>query len=120
MNVFTKEIQAGVVVIRAHEARLVTQVVDGVATYCKFSSGTGELYGQPTAACRVKSLLTWAERLATPEEMARYDLAAILEDSHRVTVIWFGELLAMIPQEALLGELARRERMQGITPGITP
>jgi hypothetical protein len=116
MNVFKREIQAGVVVIRAHEARLVTQVVNGVATYCKFSSQTGEPYGQPSPGCRVQSLLTWAERLATPEEMARYDLAAIRADCHRATAIWFAELLAMIPQEALLGELERRERLPGIRP----
>ena len=115
-KLFKRDIQAGAVVIRGCEARLVTKVADGVANYCKFSANTGEPYGQPPAACKVKSLLTWAERLASPDEAARYDQAAIIADSQQATAAWFAELLARIPLEFLLGELERRDFRPGVTP----
>ena len=116
MNLFTRDIQAGVFVIRGCEARLVTKVADGVATYCKFSADTGEPYGQPPAACKVKSLLTWAERLASPDEAARYDQAAIVASSNLAAKEWLTGMLALMPTECLLGELERRERLPGVTP----
>ena len=115
MNLFTRDIQVGVFVIQGCEARPVTKVADGVATYCKFSAETGEPYGQPPATCQVKILLAWAERLASPEEVAKYDPAAIIADSQQATAALFAELLARIPQEFLLGELERRECLPGVT-----
>ena len=116
MNLFTRDIQAGVFVIRGCEARLVTKVVAGTVSYCKFSADTGEPYGQPPAACQVKTFLTWADRLASPAEAARYDPAAIIADSQQATAVWFAELLARIPLELLLGELERR----GMLPAQMP
>ena len=114
-KLFKRDIQAGAVVIRGCEARLVTKVADGVATYCKFSADTGEPYGQLPAACKVKSFLTWAERLASPDEAARYDQAAIVASSNQAAEEWLTGMLALIPTECLLGELERRERLPGVT-----
>jgi hypothetical protein len=75
-KLFTRDIQPGVFIIRGWEARMVTKVVEGVATYCKFCAETGDPYGQPFGSCTVKTLLTWAERLASPDEVARCDLGS--------------------------------------------
>ena len=115
MNLFTNDIQPGVFVIRDHEARLVTSVIDGLTTYCKFSAKTGEPYGDRPAACKVKSLLTWAERLATPDEAAGYDRDLIIASSNQATEKWVAGMLALMPSELLFAELDRR----GILPGQT-
>ena len=112
MNLVANDIQAGVVVIRGHEARLVTKVVDGVATYCKFSAESGQPYGQQPAACMVKSLLTWADRVATPSESAEYDQELILASCNQVAKEWVAGMLALMPAEFLSAELERR----GILP----
>jgi hypothetical protein len=116
MNLFTNDIQAGVFVIRGHEARLVTKVVNGVATYCKFSAKTGEPYGDQPAACKVKSLLTWAERLASPDEIASYDQELILASCNQAAKEWVTGMLARMPSELLFAELDRREILPGQTP----
>jgi len=115
MNLFTNDIQPGVFVIRDHEARLVTSVIDGLATYCKFSAKTGKPYGDQPAACMVKSLLTWAGRLASPDEVARYDRELIIASSNQATEKWVTGMLALMPSELLFAELDRR----GILPGQT-
>ena len=115
MNLFTNDIQPGVFVIRGHEARLVTKVVNGLATYCKFSAKTGEPYGDQPAACMVKSLLTWADRLATPDEAARYDRDMIMASCNQAAKEWVTGMLALMPAEFLSAELERR----GILPGQT-
>ena len=115
-KLFKRDIQPGVFVIRGHEARLVTKVVDGLATYCKFSAETGEPYGDQPAACMVKSLLTWAERLASPDEVARYDRELIIESSNQAAKRWLEGMLALMPTELLSAELESR----GILPAKTP
>jgi hypothetical protein len=112
VNLITNDIQAGVVVIHGHEARLVTKVVDGVATYCKFSAESGQPYGQQPAACMVKSLLTWADRVATPYEAAEYDQELILASCNQAAKEWVAGMLALMPAEFLSAELERR----GILP----
>jgi hypothetical protein len=112
VNLITNDIQAGVVVIRGHEARLVTKVVDGVATYCKFSAESGQPYGQQPAACMVKSLLVWADRVATPEDAAGYDQELILASCNQAAKEWVAGMLALMPAEFLSAELERR----GILP----
>jgi hypothetical protein len=107
-KVFTRDIQPGVFVIRGHEARLVTKVVNGLATYCKFSAKTGEPYGDQPAACKVKSLLTWAERLASTDEVARYDRELIMASCNQAAKEWVTGMLALVPSELLSGELERR------------
>ena len=114
-KLFKRDIQPGVFVIRDHEARLVTKVVDGLATYCKFSAKTGEPYGRPPAACMVKSLLVWADRLATPDEAARYDRDMIMASCNQAAKEWVTGMLALMPAEFLSAELERR----GILPGQT-
>ena len=93
-----------------------TEVADDVATYCKFSADIGEPYGQPPAACQVKTFLTWAERLASPDEAARYDQAAIVASSNQAAKKWLNGMLALVPSELLSAELERR----GILPAKTP
>ena len=112
-KLFTRDIQPGVFVIRGHEARLVTKVVNGLATYCKFSAKTGEPYGDQPAACMVKSLLTWAERLASPDEAAGYDQQLITASCNQAAEKWVVGMLALMPAELLFAELDRR----GILPG---
>ena len=114
-KLFTRDIQPGVFVIRGHEARLVTSVIDGLTTYCKFSAKTGEPYGDQPAACMVKSLLTWAERLASPDEIASYDRELIIASCNQATEKWVTGMLALMPAELLFAELDRR----GILPGQT-
>jgi hypothetical protein len=55
------------------------------------------LYDQPPAACQVKSFLAWGERLASPDEAARYDPTTIFADSQPTTAAWFAELLTRTP-----------------------
>jgi hypothetical protein len=112
VNLVANDIQAGVVVIRGHEARLVTKVVDGVATYCKFSAESGQPYGQQPAACMVKSLLVWADRVATPDESDGYDQELILASCNQAAKEWVAGMLALMPAEFLSAELERR----GILP----
>ena len=116
VKLFKRDIQPGVFVIRGHEARLVTRVVDGLATYCKFSAKTGEPYGDQPAACMVKSLLIWAERQASPDEVARYDRELIIASSNLAAKKWLDEMLALVPSELLSAELESR----GILPAKTP
>ncbi len=112
MNLFTNDIQPGVFVVRGHEARLVTKVVDGVATYCKFSAESGQPYGQQPAACMVKSQLVWADRVATPSESDGYDQELILASCNQAAKEWVAGMLALLPAEFLSAELERR----GILP----
>ena len=115
-KLFKRDIQPGVFLIRGHEARLVTKVVDGLATYCKFSAKTGEPYGDQPAACMVKSLLIWAERQASPDEVARYDQKLIIASSNQAAKKWLDGMLALVPSELLSAELESR----GILPAKTP
>ena len=103
-----RDIQPGVFLIRGHEARLVTKVVDGLVTYCKFSAKTGEPYGDQPAACMVKSLLIWAERQASPDEVARYDRELIIASSNQAAKEWLDGMLALVPSELLFAELESR------------
>lgn len=114
-KLFKRDIQPGVLVIRGHEARLVTKVVDGLATYCKFSAKTREPYGDRPAACMVKSLLTWAERLASPDEVASYDRDLIIASSNQAAEKWVTGMLALMPAEFLFAELDRRRILPGQT-----
>lgn len=116
MKLSAMDIRAGVFVIRGCEARLVTKVVCGVAAYCKFSANTGEPYGQLPAACNVKTLLVWADKLASPVEAARYDQQSIIAASNAAAEEWLTGMLALIPTECLLGELERRDFRPGGTP----
>jgi hypothetical protein len=105
---FTYDIQSGAFVIREHEARLVTKVVNGVATYCKFSADTGEPYGQLRASCRMKTMLTWGERLASLDEVARYDRELIIASSNQAAKEWLDGMLALVPSELLSADLESR------------
>ena len=116
MNLFTRDIQAGVFVIRGCEARLVTKVVAGTVTYCKFSADTGEPYGQPPAACQVKTFLTWAERLASFAEAARYDPAAIVASSNQVAEKLGAELLVNFSLDGFLAAMERQRSERRPTP----
>ncbi len=116
MSLFKNDFQAGGFVIQCHEARLVTKVVNGMATYCKFSAKTGVPYGQTPANCMVKSLLVWADRLATPDEAARYDRELIMASCNQAAKEWVAGMVALMPSEFLSAELERR----GILPGQTP
>ncbi len=115
-KLFTRDIQPGVFVIRGWEARMVTKVVDGVATYCKFCAETGDPYGQPFGSCTLKTFLTWAERLASPDEVAGYDRELIIESSNQAAKRWLDGMLALVPSELLSAELESR----GILPAKTP
>jgi hypothetical protein len=109
MKLSAPDIRAGVFVIQGSEARLVTEVDDdGNVTYCKFSADTGEPYGQPPAACRMKSLLVWTDRIASPVKAARYDPAAIIASSNLAIEKRLTGALAAAPLEYLLAELERR------------
>ena len=107
-KVFTQDIQPGVFVIRGWEARMVTKVVDGVAIYCKFCAETGKPYGEHFGMCTVKTFLTWAERLASPDEVARYDRGLIIESSKQAVKKWLDGMLALVPSEYLSAELESR------------
>ncbi len=114
-KLFARDIQKDVFLIRGWEARMVTKVVNGVATYCKFCAETGEPYGQPFGSCTVKTLLTWAERLASPDEVARYDRELIIESSNQAAKKWLDGMLALVPSDLLSTELESR----GILPAKT-
>jgi len=111
-KLFAKDIQKEAFLIRGWEARLVTDVTKGVATYCKFSAETGEPYGQTPGACTVKTLLGWAERLASPDEVAGYDQEMIIESSRLASEKWVAGMQNILSSEFLSGELERR----GILP----
>jgi len=115
-KLFTRDIQPGVFIVRGWEARMVIKVIDGVATYCKFCAETGEPYGQTFGSCTVKTLLTWVERLASPDEVARYDRELIIESSNQAAKKWLDGMLALVPSELLSAELESR----GILPAKTP
>jgi hypothetical protein len=103
------DIQAGVFVIQGSQARLVTEVDnDGNATYCKFSADTGRPFSQPPTACKVKTLLAWADRIASPAKAARYNPAAIVAASNLATERRLTCALAAAPLDYLLAELERR------------
>jgi hypothetical protein len=104
----TKDIQAGVIIIQGNQARLVSKVVDDVVTYCKFLVDSGEPWGSPPGACKIKSMLVWADRIASPAEVARYDQQAILAASRSASEKWLTRILALTPTENLLAELESR------------
>ena len=109
MKLNAMDIRAGVFVIQGSQARLVTEVDDdGNATYCKFSADTGKPFSQPPTACKVKTLLAWADRIASPAKAARYNPAAIIAESNLASERRVTCALAAAPLGYLLAELERR------------
>ena len=107
-----KDIQPGAYLIRGREARLITKVVDGVVTYCKFVAETGQPYGQKPAACMIRTLVNWADRLASSDDVARYNPELIVAVSHAAAENWLAKMQALVPSALLCAEL----QLRGILP----
>ena len=103
-----KDIQPGAYLIRGREARLITTVVDGVVIYCKFAAETGRPYGQKPAACMIRTLLNWADRLASSGDIARYNPELIMAVSRAAAENWLTEMQALVPSDLLCAELQLR------------
>jgi hypothetical protein len=56
--------------------------------------------------------LTWAGRLASPDEAARYDRELITASSNQATEKWVTGMLALMPSELLFAELTAGEYCQ--------
>jgi len=108
VKLFKRDIKPGVFVIQGNKGRLVTKVDQGRVTYCKFSSVTGEPYGELFAMCQTKRQLVWADRLASPVETARYKPELIIAASHQAAEKLGAELWENLFDEGFLAELERQ------------